>query len=35
MFESLISKSIAALVPYPPGKPLEELERETGVREGH
>ena len=31
MFEHLIAKDIAALVPYPPGKPLEELEREMGV----
>lgn len=31
MFEHLISKEVAALVPYPPGKPLEELERELGI----
>ena len=31
MFEHLISKDVAALIPYPPGKPLEELERERGV----
>jgi histidinol-phosphate aminotransferase len=31
MFEHLIADDIAALVPYPPGKPLEELEREMGV----
>ena len=31
MFEKLISENIASLVPYPPGKPLEELERELGI----
>ena len=31
MFEYLVSKDVAALVPYPPGKPLEELERELGI----
>ena len=31
MFEKLISDDIGALVPYPPGKPLEELERELGI----
>ncbi|RJR21876.1 MAG: histidinol-phosphate transaminase [Desulfobacteraceae bacterium] len=29
---SLIRKGIEELVPYPPGKPIEELERELGVR---
>ncbi|MBU2549912.1 MAG: histidinol-phosphate transaminase [Proteobacteria bacterium] len=31
MFEDLVTKDIAALVPYPPGKPIEELERELGI----
>jgi histidinol-phosphate aminotransferase len=31
MFEKLVSANIASLVPYPPGKPLEELERELGI----
>lgn len=31
MFEDLVTKSILSLVPYPPGKPLEELEREMGI----
>ena len=31
MFEDLITEDIASLVPYPPGKPLEELERELGI----
>ena len=31
IFKELISKDVADLVPYPPGKPLEELERELGV----
>lgn len=31
MFEKLVTKEIASLVPYPPGKPLEELERELGI----
>ncbi|MEW6263138.1 MAG: histidinol-phosphate transaminase [Thermodesulfobacteriota bacterium] len=31
MFEELVTKDVAALVPYPPGKPLEELERELGI----
>ena len=31
MFEQLITKDVAELVPYPPGKPLEELERELGI----
>lgn len=31
MFEDLVSKDVASLVPYPPGKPLEELERELGI----
>ena len=31
MFEKLVSESVASLTPYPPGKPLEELEREMGI----
>ncbi|MFH1135259.1 MAG: histidinol-phosphate transaminase [Pseudomonadota bacterium] len=31
MFEHLVSDDIKALIPYPPGKPLEELERELGI----
>lgn len=31
MFEYLVSEKVAELVPYPPGKPLEELERELGI----
>lgn len=31
MYEHLVSKDVASLVPYPPGKPLEELERELGI----
>jgi histidinol-phosphate aminotransferase len=31
MFESLITDNIATLPAYPPGKPLEELEREYGI----
>jgi len=31
MFENLVSKEVLSLVPYPPGKPLEELERELGI----
>lgn len=27
-----VAKNIASLVPYPPGKPIEELEREQGIR---
>ncbi len=27
-----VSKNIASLVPYPPGKPIEELERELGIK---
>jgi histidinol-phosphate aminotransferase len=27
----LVAKHIAALTPYPPGKPIEELERELGI----
>lgn len=27
----LVSEHIAAIVPYPPGKPIEELEREYGI----
>ena len=26
-------KNISEIIPYPPGKPLDELERELGVRE--
>jgi len=29
--KKLISQGIEALVPYPPGKPIEELERELGI----
>ncbi|MDB9823243.1 histidinol-phosphate transaminase [Deltaproteobacteria bacterium] len=29
--KSLISKGIEKLIPYPPGKPIEELERELGI----
>ncbi len=28
----LVSKNIEELIPYPPGKPIEELEREYGIR---
>ncbi|MFH0810322.1 MAG: histidinol-phosphate transaminase [Pseudomonadota bacterium] len=28
---SLVARHIAALTPYPPGKPIEELEREMGI----
>jgi histidinol-phosphate aminotransferase len=31
MFEHLITPDVADLTPYPPGKPLEELERELGI----
>ncbi len=31
MFEKLVSDGVATLVPYPPGKPLDELERELGI----
>lgn len=31
MLEKLIPAHIASLVPYPPGKPLDELEREYGI----
>ncbi len=31
MFEALVPEYIATLAAYPPGKPLEELERELGV----
>ncbi|MBW1917813.1 MAG: histidinol-phosphate transaminase [Deltaproteobacteria bacterium] len=31
MFEFLVPENIATLTAYPPGKPLEELEREFGV----
>lgn len=27
-----VSKEISSLVPYPPGKPIEELERELGIK---
>lgn len=27
-----VSKNISSLVPYPPGKPIEELERELGIK---
>lgn len=29
--KALIRKGVAELVPYPPGKPIEELERELGI----
>ena len=32
MFEKLVSGDVASLAPYPPGKPLEELEREFGIQ---
>jgi histidinol-phosphate aminotransferase len=32
MSESLVPPNIEALVPYQPGKPIEELERELGIR---
>ncbi len=32
MFEKLVSDGVASLVPYPPGKPLEELERELDIQ---
>ncbi len=31
MFDALVPKHIATLAAYPPGKPLEELERELGI----
>jgi len=31
MFEHLVTPEIATLVPYPPGKPIEEVERELGL----
>lgn len=31
MFEALVPEYIATLAAYPPGKPLEELERELGI----
>ncbi|MBW2139941.1 MAG: histidinol-phosphate transaminase [Deltaproteobacteria bacterium] len=31
MFEYLITEDIASLEPYPPGKPIEEVERELGI----
>ncbi|HDM77219.1 MAG TPA: histidinol-phosphate transaminase [Deltaproteobacteria bacterium] len=30
--EHLVSENIRRLIPYPPGKPLEELEREYGIK---
>lgn len=30
--KKLVSDEIEALVPYPPGKPIEEVERELGIR---
>jgi histidinol-phosphate aminotransferase len=30
--KKLVSDEIEALVPYPPGKPMEELERELGIK---
>jgi len=30
--KNLTSKSIEKLIPYPPGKPIEELERELGIK---
>ena len=29
--KKLTSKGIETLIPYPPGKPIEELERELGI----
>jgi len=29
--KKLIREGVEALIPYPPGKPIEELERETGI----
>ena len=31
--ENLVSENIRRLVPYPPGKPIEELEREYGIKD--
>lgn len=31
-FKLKVSRDIASLVPYPPGKPIEELERELGIK---
>ena len=31
MFEHFITENIASLEPYPPGKPIEEVERELGI----
>ncbi|MBW2622675.1 MAG: histidinol-phosphate transaminase [Deltaproteobacteria bacterium] len=31
MFEYLVTKEIESLKPYPPGKPIEEVERELGI----
>jgi len=33
MFEHLISKEVALLTPYSPGKPIEEVKRELGLSE--
>ena len=30
--KKFVSDEIEALVPYPPGKPMEELERELGIK---
>ncbi len=30
--ENLVSENIRKLIPYPPGKPIEELEREYGIK---
>src|SRR3989344_6826070 len=30
--KKLVSEEIEALVPYPPGKPIEEVERELGIK---
>jgi histidinol-phosphate aminotransferase len=32
MMRELVRKGVAGLVPYPPGKPIEELERELGIK---
>lgn len=31
-FKKLVSDEIEALIPYPPGKPIEEVERELGIK---
>jgi histidinol-phosphate aminotransferase len=33
MRQGLVSENIEKLIPYPPGKPIEELEREWGIRD--